>query len=213
MTIRKKRSILNGMIIILTVLAWCIMAARNRVGGFWESGLANIRYFTVMSNVFRGGISVAILVSFKRNTGMEEGKKLAVWNYVATSAVGLTFLVVFAFFAPLAGLASVLGPANFFFHLVIPVLAMADYILYNAWPIRMPVKLAAMIPPLLYGMSYLLNLLINGVGGRAHSNDWYGFATWGLPIGLCIFAAICGCALLVGFLLSLANKRVLERRE
>ena len=48
----------------------------------------------------------------------------------------------------------------------------------------------AVIPMLLYGLCYLVNILVNGVGEGRAANDWYGFVRWGFPVGMAIFGII-----------------------
>jgi hypothetical protein len=49
----------------------------------------------------------------------------------------------------------------------------------------------AAVPTLLYGLGYMTNILINGMGGQwPDTNDFYAFLSWGWPVGIVIFAAI-----------------------
>ena len=51
----------------------------------------------------------------------------------------------------------------------------------------------AVIPMLIYGAAYLLNILINGKGSGIHTNDWYGFTRWGMaasPLVYLVMASI-----------------------
>ena len=41
--------------------------------------------------------------------------------------------------------------------------------------------LIAVIPMIVYGTFYLGNILLNGRGEWPDTNDWYGFAMWGIP--------------------------------
>ncbi|MBQ6389654.1 MAG: hypothetical protein IJH90_08600 [Mogibacterium sp.] len=65
----------------------------------------------------------------------------------------------------------------------------------------------AVLPMLIYGAVYLTNILINGIGVRPHSNDWYGFVKWGLPVGLAIFAGLCLITWFAGALMRLCSSR------
>jgi hypothetical protein len=62
------------------------------------------------------------------------------------------------------------------------------------------------LPSLLYGLGYLINILINGIGEGRNSNDWYGFLTWGYGTGFLIFALILLMNWLIACLMQLLNK-------
>ena len=203
---QKSRTIFNIIIAALVLTAIFISVLRNGGGLLAARGFENMKFFTTQSNVFRGIVSIFIAVSSLR--GRDRGNRaLAMWDYVSTCTVAVTFIVVFAFFGPLYGITNLLHNSNFFFHLVIPVLSMLEFMLFNDVRIKMPKLLLAAIPPLLYGIFYYLNLTINGIGTWPDTNDWYGFVNWGLPVGFAIFGAICVISVLAGILLLLFNKK------
>lgn len=206
----RPRRYLNFLLFALMLLAWCIMAFRYTGDSLTAAGIASMKFFTVLSNVFRGFTGLVIALSLRRHP-MSRGLDLL--NYAATCSVGLTFLVVVAFFGPLYGYTLMFKGGNLFFHLIIPVLAMAEFILFNERPLKMPLLLIAAVPPLIYGFAYLINLLVNGIGYGPNSNDWYGFAIWGIPVGMGIFAVICIASVLIGIVLSLLNRGVSSRRK
>ena len=219
MSKKKIQIVLNLVIFGLMILGWCIMAFRYTGDSLTAAGIASMKFFTVLSNVFRGIVSLVMAVFLLRTakTPMIEGNgqnrlsgrsesasnaPLQYLHFMSTCSVGLTFLVVFAFFGPLYGIARMLKGANFFFHLIIPLLSMLEYVLFAEKKMKMPGLLTAAIPPLIYGICYLINLLVNGIGYGPDSNDWYGFAIWGLPAGMGIFAAICVASVLIGTVLN-----------
>jgi hypothetical protein len=55
-----------------------------------------------------------------------------------------------------------------------------------------------MLSPVIYGVFYLGNNIINGIGEWPDTNDWYFFLAWGYPVGILIFAVICGVIWLLG---------------
>ena len=170
--------IIDLLIAVLVLWAWLSMVFRpGRHGALGADGLQSLRYFTVLSNLLRGGVSVACLC------GMRAGR----WKYVATTAVALTFFVVMLFLGPAYGYAQMYVGANFWFHLVVPILAMADFLLFDregAFTLRD--SLLAMLPMLIYSLAYVGNLLKNGVKG----NDWYGFAKNGPRSAVAAFLII-----------------------
>lgn len=57
----------------------------------------------------------------------------------------------------------------------------------------MPLRYAvfAAIPTLLYAIGYMLNILINGIGGPwPYTNDFYGFLNWGWGGGIAVFFGV-----------------------
>ena len=57
----------------------------------------------------------------------------------------------------------------------------------------------AVIAPLVYGIAYLANILINGMGEWPDTNDWYLFFAWGYPAGMIIYAVIVTVTWLLAF--------------
>ena len=119
----------------------------------------------------------------------------------AAAAVGLTFMVVMVFLGPLYGYPMMFTGANLFFHLLIPIAAMAEIIFLSDTGFTRRDNRLTILPPLLYGTGYLGNNIINGIGEWPDTNDWYSFLAWGYPMGIVIFAVICAVAWLLGLML------------
>lgn len=60
-----------------------------------------------------------------------DSKTVAVLKYVSATAVGLTFLTIAAFLGPLYGHSHMYHGANLFFHLIIPLFAIIEFVLLN----------------------------------------------------------------------------------
>ncbi|MBR1855320.1 MAG: hypothetical protein IJ794_19630 [Lachnospiraceae bacterium] len=173
--------ILNILIVIFTVIGLLIMLFRNADNGLLLSkGFHNLKYYTVLSNLFCGIVAVGWLVGLRIPRG----------KLMAAAAVALTFFQIAAFFGPLYGYGKLYQGSNFFFHLIVPVLAMAEYVVTDQGEVRLRDTVIAAVPTVVYGCLYLVNIGINGVGEWPDSNDWYGFLNWGLPVGIGIFAGI-----------------------
>lgn len=184
----KAAAILNILIIIEAVVGTVLMLFfRDGDALLASSGVENLKYFTVLSNEFCGLVAVWALFRAVRRKAPP-----MLWKLTAAAAVGLTFLTVAGFLGPLYGHRFMYKNANLFFHLILPLTAMAEYILLPAPKGGVPFKwtLLTMIPVFLYGTVYLTNILINGTGVWPHTNDFYGFMNWGLAAGLVIFAGI-----------------------
>ena len=63
------------------------------------------------------------------------------------------------------------------------------------------------IPPLMYGIGYLINNLVNGMGEWPETNDWYFFFHWGYPVGVLIYVVL----IIVTWSIGLAMRK-LQRR-
>ena len=199
------RIIVNIAIAIAVFGAWLSMFFRG--GGFLASaGVRSLRYFTTLSNLLEGVAAAALAVTLIRG---KDPAKLGVFKLVATAAVTLTFLVVVLFLGPLYGYPRMFRGANLWFHLIIPLVAIAEFIAFNGAEIPKKKRLWVVISPLVYGTVYLINILMNGAEG----NDVYGFTLWGYPVAAVIFAAICAMTYLAGVLLAKANERVRRRKD
>ena len=206
--------ILNLIIIALGVIGTIIMLQdRPSETGLTASGAENLKYFTVLSNEFCGIVSIIWLVLYicDWSQGTVKVRRwMTVLKYMAVTAVGLTFLVIAAFLGPIYGHAMLYKNSNLYFHLLLPVVAMIEFAFFDTGERKLPFKntFLTVIPTLVYGMAYLVNLLVNGVGEWPDTNDWYGFVNWGLPVGLGIFAGIIVATWGIACVLRLVNNKV-----
>lgn len=199
--------ILNTVIVVLTIVGIIFMlTGKPEEGALQSSGIENLKYYTVLTNVFCGTVAALYLVFIllKKDTG-----KIRVLKLAAVCGVAITFAVVAFMFGPLYGYPQFYKRGNLFFHLLLPVAAMAEFIIVKRE--RMPFRYTvwSAIPTLLYGAGYLLNILINGIGGPwPDTNDFYAFLSWGWPVGIAIFAVITLSAFAVACIFrAVSNKR------
>ena len=181
--------ILNAVIVIFTVIGIILMlTSKAGEGALQSSGFENFKFYTVLTNVFCGIVASVFLVFklLKKDTEKIRALKLA-----AVVGVSITFAVVAFMFGPLYGFLQFYKRGNLYFHLLLPVTAMIEFIVVRRK--KMPFRYAvyAAVPTLLYAIGYLLNILINGIGGAwPDTNDFYGFLNWGWPVGIAIFMGI-----------------------
>ena len=197
---KKLRILLNMIIVIAVFAAWLGMALRGS-GLLSGSGLRNLKYFTVLSNLMEGIVCIVWLASLRKEShqGAERLK------YIAATAVFLTFTIVAVFLGPLYGFSSMYQNANLWFHLIIPVLAIIESLFLCEERFTRRDNVLVALPPLLYGCVYLCNVLLNGIGEWPETNDWYGFLNWGYPVGILIFACICAVSWLLGRILRISR--------
>ena len=181
--------ILNVIIVIFTVIGIIFMlTGKPEEGALQSTGIENFKYYTVLTNVFCGIIAAIYLVFniFKKNTDRIRVLKLA-----AVCGVAITFAVVAFMFGPLYGFPQFYKRGNLFFHLLLPLTAMIEFILVKREKMPFRYTILAAVPTFLYGTGYMLNILINGMGGPwPYTNDFYAFLSWGWPVGILIFASI-----------------------
>ena len=100
--------------------------------------------------------------------------------------------------------------ANFWFHLVVPLLSIVCYVLLDRFArVKKRALLLVAVPMLLYGLFYTANCLINGVGDYSEGgvlNDWYWFLYWGYPVGVAFFVGLCAVTIALGALLRVLNQ-------
>ncbi|MCR4586234.1 MAG: Pr6Pr family membrane protein [Lachnospiraceae bacterium] len=200
------RQIWNITIVVLVLYAWLIMFFNTEEGVLTSKGFINLKFYTTLSNIFAAIVAAAWTIG---SVTKKNSRAMAVWKLTSAAAVGVTFLVVIGFLGPLYGFGSMYVGSNFFLHLVVPVLAMVEFPLFNNCRLSKKDNLFTMLPPLVYGTVYIINTLINGIRG----NDIYGFLRWGYPVGLLIFAVICIVAYGVGCLLRIINAKLVMSEE
>ena len=199
-----------SLLILITAVIGTVMMFTNTESstGLMAAGLENLKFFTVLSNIFCGIVAAVRLVCFLLS------KRLPIiYKMMAASAVGLTFLIIAAFLQPLYPDLNLYERGNLYFHLIVPLLAMAEFLIIRGKekiPFKYTFYCAAL--SLAYGTFYLVNILINGIGTWPETNDWYGFLNWGFPVGIAIFAFVVlmdfGIACLLRFLNNLIHRKV-----
>ena len=196
--------ILNILIIIFVVVGTIVMLRpRQAANGAMlvSRGRRNLRYFTVLSNEFCGIVSVLWLVYSIR------GKRFpALLKLMSVAAVGLTFVVVAFFFAPANPHRNLYQGGNLWFHLIVPVTAMIEFGILDTDILPVKKTWPVALPSLVYGVGYVVNILVSGIGSGRNSNDWYGFLTWGYTTGFVIFAFAILMNWLIALLMQLFNK-------
>ena len=181
--------ILNLIIVGLTIVGIVLMLTGNpEQGALQTRGIGNFKFYTVLTNVFCGltALIYLVLIILKKNT-----EKMSAFKLAAVCGVAITFAVVAFMFGPLYGYPQFYKRGNLFFHLLLPVAAMTEFIVVRREKMPFRYTVFAAIPTLLYGTGYMSNILINGIGGPwPHTNDFYAFLSWGWPAGIGIFAGI-----------------------
>ena len=129
----------------------------------------------------------------------------------AVCGVAITFAVVAFMFGPLYGFPQFYKRGNLIFHLLLPLLAMAEFIAVRRKRIPFKYTVMSAVPTFMYGFCYMMNILINGIGGPwPDTNDFYAFLSWGWPVGILIFAGITVLSFAVACIFrAVSNRRAL----
>ena len=191
-------------------------------GSLVRNGLGSLKYFTMLSNIFVGVIAVAWLVSTQKGAGAGKSKKAGVGKsdndnenasgfrasnrverlkYIAAASVGLTCATVLFFLGPIYGYPAMFEGFNLPLHLINPVVAILEIIFLSDVKYTRRDNLLVIIPPFLYGLGYIANILINGIGQWPDTNDWYFFFHWGYPVGALIYVVLLTVTWLIGLLI------------
>lgn len=201
--------IINIIIVALTIFSAVIMftGIKFMEGGYKleSTKMGMLRFFTVQSNLFMGIVAAIFAVKeikMLRGKNDEITSKMYALKLMSTSAVGLTFLTVFAYLGPITpgGVGQLLKNSNLFFHLIIPVLSMIGFAVFERTnKLKFKYTLLGIIPTLLYEIYYATNVLIHMENGKVSSMyDWYWFAQGGvlqmaivIPLMLFVTYIIC----------------------
>lgn len=211
---RKLSFILNIIIFILTIIASIIMFTgfkfMHGVEPVLESSkIGMFRFFTVDSNLFMGITAIVFAIYERKNKDIP--KWLYILKLMATSGVFLTFVTVFAYLGPISkdGIISMIQNSNLLFHLLIPLLSMITFILFeNSRKLVLKDSLYSIVPTALYGLFYTINILIHMEDGKVDFKyDWYWFVQNGVWTAFIVVPIILLISYLIGFILWKLNHR------
>ena len=179
------------MIVIFTVIACIIMFTGFKfMDGehiLESTKIGMFRFFTVDSNIFMG--IVALIFAIKEikllNGKLDEiSNKVYALKLMATVSVGLTFFTVFGYLGPIAegGILSLLKNSNLFLHLIIPVLSMINFSLFEKTDkLKFKYSFLGVLPALVYSIFYMINVLVHMENGKVSPiYDWYWFVQGGI---------------------------------
>ena len=129
------------------------------------------RYFTILSNIFCGMASLALLACEIAGT-VPDGIRL--WKYSGTCAVAVTFLTVMLFLGPVTKkFRELLSGYNFFLHCLCPLLAIVSYAAFENMAYGFHIVIYGMLPVILYAALYYYKVKRAPEGRRWE--DIYGF--------------------------------------
>ncbi len=158
-----KKSILLEILIIISSIYGVFITADN---GFMS--VEKFLYYTIQSNIFIL-IICAIFLIFKLSK-KKIPNYLYVIKYICTVGISITFLVFAFILVPQLGLTSMnylLSPSNMSVHLISPILAIIDFMLYDKIKMTKNTYLSSCLMPVIYatiiiGMSFITDAALFG---------------------------------------------------
>ena len=149
--------VLNALVFLLVITGIIIMLTVGS-GPLADRSIFVFKYFTFQSNVFVGVVSFVyayyqLLIILGKKSKLPH--VLLVFNHVGVTAVSLTFLIVVAFLAPGYGYDKMYIGANLFFHALVPLVAIINYLFFEKEAkISFKNTLFCLLPCALYGTVY-----------------------------------------------------------
>ena len=206
--------IANILVFLLFVTGTIIMFTIGS-GALASKGFTVFKYFTFQSNIFMGAVAFIYgyyqwLILRKKIDKIPH--VLGVFNHIAVTAVGLTFIVVIVVLGPGYGYDKMYNNANLFFHALVPVVAIINYLFFEKEAkIRFIETLYAMVPCILYGIVYFIVVVSQNAYGNL-AIDFYNFGKDGPFIGALYFLAIIAISYIFGLFLYYINQLVFKKR-
>ena len=184
--------VINILVVIMTIFASIVMFTGFRFMTGYEPYLEStkigmFRFFTVDSNILMGIVSLLFAI---KEIELLKGKideipfKYYILKIISTSAVGLTAFVVFAYLGPISkyGTVSLLMNANLFFHLIIPVVSILNFALFEKTDkLKFKHTFYGIVGTVAYEIYYIINVLVHMENGKvSYVYDWYWFVQNGV---------------------------------
>ncbi|MBR3134159.1 MAG: hypothetical protein IKG56_01695 [Clostridia bacterium] len=211
--------VFNLLILFLTIVASIIMFTGFKFMNGPETTLEStklgmLRFFTVESNMFMG-ISSLIFSITELQLLNKKINEIPIQAYIiklmSTASVALTFLVVFTYLGPITeyGLPAMLMNSNLFFHLIIPVLSIFTFIVFERTDkLNLKHTIYGILPTILYALYYLINVLIHMENGRVSPKyDWYWFVQNGVWTAVIVAPMILLITYFISLILWRCNKK------
>lgn len=209
---------LNILIVILTIISSVIMFTGFKFMYDYElvlesNKISMFKFFTVDSNMLMGLVSLIFIVKevelLKNKKQIE--KKYYLLKLMSTTAVGLTFLVVFAYLGPLTkyGIKAMITNSNLFFHLIIPVISILNFILFEKTDkLNLKDVKYGIIPTFIYSIFYITNIVIHMENGKVSTvYDWYWFVQNGVWTTIIVVPVIFGITYLISLIIWKLNRK------
>ena len=211
--------VLNILIVIFTIFATIAMFTGFKFMHEYNvvlqsTKLGMLRFFTVQSNILMEIIAlffVGLEIKLLKGKIEEISTKAYVLKLMATTAVGLTFLVVFAYLGPITeyGIIAMIMNSNLFFHLITPLLSMICFAAFERTnKVNFKYTFWGIIPTFLYAIYYMINILVHMENGKVSPvYDWYWFVQNGVWTAIIVVPLMFLITYLISLILWKINKK------
>lgn len=213
--------VLNILIVIFTIFATIAMFTGFKFMHEYNvvlqsTKLGMLRFFTVQSNILMGIIALffaGLEIKLLKGKIEEISTKAYVLKLMATTAVGLTFLVVFAYLGPITeyGIIAMIMNSNLFFHLITPLLSMICFAAFERTnKVKFKYTFWGIIPTFLYAIYYMINIFTHMENGQVSPvYDWYWFVQNGVWTAIIVIPLM----FLITYLITLLLWRINKKKE
>lgn len=210
---------INILVLILTIISSVIMFTGFKFMPDYGLTLETtkvgmLKFFTVDSNMLMGIISLIFIIEeIKILNGKEKEIKRIYYilKLMAATAVGVTFFVVFAYLGPITkyGIKSMVTNSNLFFHLLIPLISIINFILFEKTDkLTLKDTKYGLIPSIIYAVFYLTNIFIHMEGGKVSPTyDWYWFVQNGVWTAIIVLPVLALITYLISLLIWKLNRK------
>lgn len=176
--------------------------------------LGIFKFYTVDSNLLMGLAALIFLIAeinVLKGRKTDISKNLYIFKLIATAGVTLTFIVVFVFFGAVlkVPLSAMLQNSNLFFHLIIPVLSIINFMfIERSDKLRFPHTIWGISTALIYGIFYAVNVfshMENGVVSPKY--DFYYFAQGGFAMAVVALPMMLLFIWIISIILWIVNRK------
>lgn len=211
--------VLNAIIFLLTVFSTfsALFDYRFMTSGSsitFNPNFSIFKYFTTDSNIILGIISAVVMafeIAALAKKKYELPKSLYVLKLLATTGVTLTMITTIVYLAPKdpLGYFNKFLDSNFFFHLIIPILALISFVCFEKTnTLSKKTTLIAILPMVAYIIFYACNTLMHLENNSvAPGYDFYGFFDAGLLFAILLIPLMIVITYLISVVLWFVNKK------
>lgn len=178
-----------------------------------STNLGMFRFFTVDSNAFMGIVALLFSIvelGLLNDKITEIPKKYYILKIMGTTAVALTFFVVVTYLAPVIpnGFILLFMNSNLLFHLIIPLLSIFTFILFEKTDaLTFKNSFLGIVPTFLYEIYYLINILIHMENGKVSPlYDWYMFLQNGVWTAVIVAPLMIAITYVISFVIWKLNR-------
>ena len=181
------------------------------------SKIEMFKFYTVDSNILIGIASLLLAINEIKLLN-KKIKEIPIFIYIlkliATSGITLTFITTAFFLAPQYGIYAMYNNNNLFFHLIIPILSIITYVIYEKYDNKYKYAPLGMLPMFIYSIYYTINVILHlNNGGLSFKYDFYGFLQGNINNIYIVIPFIYFVTYLISLLLIFFNKNIKSNQK